>query len=362
MHITDFSGFWAGGRALVLGADPYDPTTWTATVARMGTQPPDTPVYGYPMWVALAFVPLALFPLEVAGWLWTLTTFALAIVAVRALLRSYLPDLPLANGVAGLTITMSTPAYHTFVLGQWGFALVAASAGAILAFRRGLDRRGVICALAFLAKPQLFVAAAVGLLTTVRAAINWFVLVAFVLIASALVRPGWWVGWLAIVPERRFSLPATIYSLLSEAAGPAGAFVAVLLAIAGVALAARFRRGTDGARAVWLALSSAIAPYEWAYDHLLLLVPIIVAGGVIARGGSPSVASRLVLVGSAILLLISPLFYAIAISRHRETWSAVIPVVVFVLLVAGLWRDRDVAPSGDSRPLEQHPTSGLLAE
>jgi len=87
-----------------------------------------------------------------------------------------------------------------------------------------------------------------------------------------------------------------------------------------------------------------------------------VAGGVIARGGSPSVASRLVLVGSAILLLISPLFYAIAISRHRETWSAVIPVVVFVLLVAGLWRDRDVAPSGDSRPLEQHPTSGLLAE
>ena len=123
--------------------------------------------------LAIAFVPLALFPLEVAGWLWTLTTFALAIVAVRALLRSYLPDLPLANGVAGLTITMSTPAYHTFVLGQWGFALVAASAGAILAFRRGLDRRGVICALAFLAKPQLFVAAAVGLLTTVRAAINW---------------------------------------------------------------------------------------------------------------------------------------------------------------------------------------------
>src|SRR5205823_14468685 len=100
MHITDFSGFWAGGRALVLGADPHDPTTWTATVARMGTQPPDTPVYGYPMWVALAFVPLALFPLEFAGWLLTLTTFALPIAAGRALLRSYPPDRPVAYGVA----------------------------------------------------------------------------------------------------------------------------------------------------------------------------------------------------------------------------------------------------------------------
>src|SRR5207237_4021334 len=168
-------------------------------------------------------------------------------------------------------------------------------------------------------KPQLFVAAAVGLLTTVRAAINWLVLVAFVLIASALVRPGWWVGWLAVVPERRFSLPATIYSLLSQAAGPAGAVVAVLLPVAGVALAARFRRGTDGARAVWLALSSAIAPYEWAYDHLLLLVPIIVAGGVIARGGSPSVARRLVVFGSAVLSLISPLFSAIVIIRYPDS-------------------------------------------
>ena len=67
VHDNDFSGFWAGARALVTGRDPYDAATWMGTTVALGTQAPDTAVYGYPPWVALALTPLALLPLEAAA-------------------------------------------------------------------------------------------------------------------------------------------------------------------------------------------------------------------------------------------------------------------------------------------------------
>ena len=45
----DFSTAWAGARALLLGADPYDVATWTDTVLRITPRPLlDTAVYAYP--------------------------------------------------------------------------------------------------------------------------------------------------------------------------------------------------------------------------------------------------------------------------------------------------------------------------
>lgn len=40
VHDNDFSGFWAGARALVTGHDPYDAATWVATTVALGTVPP----------------------------------------------------------------------------------------------------------------------------------------------------------------------------------------------------------------------------------------------------------------------------------------------------------------------------------
>ncbi|HEV2009865.1 MAG TPA: hypothetical protein VGS17_02415 [Candidatus Limnocylindria bacterium] len=52
------------------GHDLYDPATWRAVAATYGTQLPDTDVYGYPRWIALALVPLALLPVDVAATVW----------------------------------------------------------------------------------------------------------------------------------------------------------------------------------------------------------------------------------------------------------------------------------------------------
>ena len=339
LHANDFSGIWAGARALVLGIEPYDPAGWRAAVANIGTQPPDTEVYGYPAWIAIAFVPLALLPLEIASWTWTLGTLLLAIIATRALLRGLIPASPLAHGLVALTLTMSTPAYHTFVLGQWGFALIAALAVGVLAIRGHRDALAATVLLACLAKPQLFVTAPFGLLATRRAILIWGGLAAAIVGLATLLLWNWWTAWLGAVPAVRLGQPASLYALLTDVIGPPGVVIAAGLAIAGAVVATRFARGSDASRAAWLSLSFAVAPYEWAYDHVVLLVPIVIAAGVVAAR-SRMTALVILAIGCGLLLYVSLGLYVIAVTRHRETLSAVVPAATFVLIAVALWPDR----------------------
>jgi hypothetical protein len=67
VHSNDFSGVWAGARAVVLGIDPYDPARWRDATIGFGSQAPDTAVYGYFPWVLLVLAPFGLLSVETAG-------------------------------------------------------------------------------------------------------------------------------------------------------------------------------------------------------------------------------------------------------------------------------------------------------
>jgi hypothetical protein len=346
VHINDFSGFWAGARAVLLGIDPYDSARWRETSLALGTQVPDTAVYGYFPWVAIVLVPLALLPLETAAWIWTLSTVALAAIALRALLRAYLPGRPIEHGVFGASLLVAQPGFHSLVLGQWSFALLASLAGAALALRSGRRGAAAVLALVLMAKPQLFVFSAVRL---ARPGVLRIALPAAValIVVSTLVLPHWIVAWTNDVAPARLGRNATLPIALGDLAGPAGVIAGYVLIGIGVIVATRFGVRDEASLAVWLALSSAGALYEWSYDHLVLLVPIVIAAGVLAAGRRRS--ARLVALGGAgILLLISPVMYGLAVTRHRESFSAFIPVVVFALIVGTLWslrRSGDVSSS-----------------
>ena len=69
---SDFSYIWAGPRTILDGGDPYDASSWSASVARLGTEPFDDPrLYSYPPYVAVTLLPLAVLPLALAAGLWT---------------------------------------------------------------------------------------------------------------------------------------------------------------------------------------------------------------------------------------------------------------------------------------------------
>ena len=63
---------WSGARAIVLGVNPWDPTQY----------------YGF------AVAPLAMVTLETAGWIWMLASMACAALALRGMLRAFVPARP----------------------------------------------------------------------------------------------------------------------------------------------------------------------------------------------------------------------------------------------------------------------------
>src|SRR5207248_2214006 len=112
-NVNDYAGLVAGARALLAGADPYDVATWPDLWQQLGTQRPDTAVFGYPGWIAIAFLPLAPLPVALGSLIWNAGTLALALFAARTLAR----DLELAPTPAMILAAASWPAFLVFLQG-----------------------------------------------------------------------------------------------------------------------------------------------------------------------------------------------------------------------------------------------------
>jgi Glycosyltransferase family 87 len=342
-HINDFSGLWSGARAIVLGIDPYETTGWRALVDSLGVHDSGALVNDYFPWVSLALLPFGFLSVEAAGWVWMLIGVTVAAVALRSLLRAYLPGRALEHGLFGLALLVTQPGFHALVLGQWAFLLLGAVAAGVLALRADRPVRAGVLSLAFLLKPQLFVFTALRFFMRRRVALVAIAAGAAVVAVSTALFPHWIAAWLSDVGPVRIVRSASVPVALSDVFGPAGATAGYALIVVGAFVATRFGTRSDASLAVWLALSSAGAIYSWSYDDLLLLVPIVITASVLVarRGVAPARAFAVGALG--ILFIVAPLLYALAVARHRESFSAVIPVLVFALIVTSLWPYRRTA-------------------
>lgn len=344
LHINDFSGFWAGPRAVLAGVSPWDPSSYPAARIAFDTQRDDASVLNYMPWTVIALLPLGLLPLDIAAWIWMALSMICAALALRALLREFLPGRAVVHGALGLALFAGQPGFHTLVLGQWALLLMSAVAAIVLAVRAGHARRAGIAALALLAKPQLFVWTALGLVipalfdTRYRRFVAFAAVLAGALVVSAwLAFPEWFPAWISDIPARRTGRSAVLLSAFGQLLGPPGRVIAIAVIGAGLVLASRFVPGSDPWLAVWLAFSSAGAIYSWSYDHVLLFVPLVIACGVLAAAGRERVAGWLALGGALTFLLVSPVFYGIGVQRHDETFSITLPVAFFVATLWSLW-------------------------
>jgi hypothetical protein len=344
VHINDFSGLWAGPRAVLAGVSPWDPSSYPATRIAFDTQRDDASVLNYMPWTVIALLPLGLLPLETAAWIWMGLSMVCSAVALRALLREFLPGRAVAHGALGLALFVGQPGFHTIVLGQWALLLMSAVAAIVLAVRAGHARRAGVAALALLAKPQLFVWTALGLAIPAlsdaryRRFVMFAAALAVALVVSAWVAyPEWFGAWIADIPARRTGRSAVLLSAFGQLLGVPGRVLAIALIAAGLAVASRFVPGSDPWLAIWLALSTAGAIYGWSYDQVLLFVPLVIAAGVLASAGRELAARRLAIGGALTLLLVSPAFYAFGVWRHDETFSVAVPVAFFVAILWSLW-------------------------
>ena len=346
VHMNDFSGVWSGARAIVLGVNPWDPTKYYGFAVDVGTKTPDALVYDYMPWVAFAVAPLAMVTLEVAGWIWMILSMSCAALALRGLLRAFVPARPVTHAAFGAALFIAQPAFHAIVLGQWSLLLMSAVAATVLALRAARPLLAAVPSLLFLAKPQLVVFTALGLAYgALRAPVFRRYVIFALLLAGAVVTvawlaapPDWFPAWLDDIPPRRTIRSAVLPSVLNQLIGPNGRLVAYALIAVGALLAARFRPGSDASLAAWLSLSNAGAIYSWSYDQVLLFVPAVITAGILTRR-SERAGRRFALAATGTLLFVSPVFYGIAVLRHDETFSALVPIGFFIAIVVLLWRE-----------------------
>ena len=356
---NDWSEIWAGPRTLVLGRDPYEPTTWVADAQLVQGQKPITPVYGYPGHVLLALVPFGLMPLEVAAFIWSTVGIALAILGVRALLRTYVHGLPVVWTLAGLTLMASQPAIGTLYNGQWAFLLLAMVCGVVVALHgRHARRTGVLLSLATLAKPQLFFISAP---TILRAAIArglprtlaWYVAIALAIVAvSVVILPRWPGEWIHVVIGRLPARPQTtaVPTALADLFGPGGLIVGALLIVALAIAVIAFEPRSDASLAAALAVSAVVVPYAWSYDQLLLIAPLVIASGLLAPH-RPGRAIAVMSIGAALLLLLGTALHGIyGEARMSESYNGVVPALIALLVVFALWPMRRAETTGGAPP------------
>ncbi|MDP9283056.1 MAG: glycosyltransferase 87 family protein [Chloroflexota bacterium] len=349
---NDFTYTWAGARTIVDGGNPYEPAAWLGTVERYGTTPPREMVFGYPPWIALAAVPFALLPVPIASGLWTFGGMAAAALALRVLLRSLAPDPPLVHFLAGLALFASQPGSANVWSGQWTFILLAVLAVTVAAVRQR-GRVALLATFLLTTKPQLV---AFALPAFARAALaRWgprYLALAAAAPATAiaigwLTFPGWIEAWRTKLFEQRLAVqpPTTLANGLGDLVGPVGAVLAAVVVLALVGAGLAFTPKGDAFLAVWLAISATTPIYSWSYDHLLLIVPLVITTAVVGRRSRRAGATFAAVAFGAFLML-PVLLYVVADARQNESFSIFVPLAVAASCIAVLWRHRsEIAPA-----------------
>jgi hypothetical protein len=369
----DFFQFWAAGRALLQGSDPYDPLAWSRIYEQEGhwRWQTDQRVFLYPLWTAFLFAPLALLPVTAAFVVWTLVNEALLVVSVVLLTRA----LNWEGLNFWLLLTLATaiafePVSLTVLFGHLGLVLLGLTAGSLyLASRGRYAAAGVLLALTTM-KPQLFLLVYAVLLAIMVFQRKWPFVAAFTITTAALFASSWllvphWIGaWQAYVAGSstvRLSISPTIWgashsvsvALHREDLWPllGVAALATLIGILTWALLAP-RRIMAGAGSLSTGLSLSmlasllIAPYVLSYDFVLLLLPVSTCLWMAHRLAQPV---RMTVV---ILLLVCTTalpwaLLAVAMRTGQETSMVVVPLSLLAVLLAvsyGGNRTRELLP------------------
>lgn len=341
---ADFSEIWAGPRVFVGGANPYDPSVWSAAVETFGVQHPGVPTYNYPGWIALLLSPFGAVDLPLAARIWLGLGLLVGAVGLFLLLDEVAPRLPLAFTLFAFALVGSEPGIVTFYSGQWGFLQVGVLSLMVLALRRGRERTAGLLATIMVSKPHLFLGAGASLVRASlrrsggRFAITFLCAAAALAAASAIAFPLWWSAYLAVPAAgagdvRAATLPNGMRDLFGEYGLLAGVAADLVL----VALALAYPPRSRAFTAVWLAATYLLAPYIFVYDHLLMVVPLVLATGLLAER---STRHALLFAAAAFALLVTgaTLIHAFpGVALRSLGVNGFVLYVLIAMVVGALW-------------------------
>jgi hypothetical protein len=341
----DFHCFWAAGRIVASGGDPYRaaeyvpaivtiPPSQTKALERCGQR------LAYPPWTGLALAPFGALPLPAAATLWTTLAVMAAVLGINwtwqlAGLRRF--SWPLV----AVLVVATEPFARNFSEGQFATLQFALTAGAALSLWSNKDRAAGISTAALSFKPHTAVGYAAAVLGFAILRRRW----RFVGASAAttlglagltqLLRPGWILEFISRATELSGSIGdrATIWNL----AGSSTLAVLVIALLIAVVIVLIRPRGADDAEFLGLAVSlgMVVAPYAWDHDYIVLAIPWSL---IIARAGPLRPLLRHALRVSTIIVA-APLPWvlaAVATLRGNESLFVLVPVLTVLLLALAI--------------------------
>ncbi len=283
----DFMSLWTGGKAVLTGADPYNPVVWKTLRTAYGSQWMPDARAPFPLWTFALMTPFALLPLPVASALWMAASevlLGISLYGVIVLLRRYHPS-PVETGLLAAGAYASIVTILVLINGQMTLFLLAL----LVLFLWLLKQKRLFWAgfvLAFLAlKPNPFIlfVPLVGLWLLWQQ--QWRVIFGGVtgalalLAVSWLIQPGWLPAWLNVTQKTSVvTITPTVWGLSAGLAGhwwlPLGLIFTVLITV-WIARIIFSNPHLPAEVVVSLALSASLltTPYTWAYEHALLFLP-----------------------------------------------------------------------------------------
>ncbi len=385
-YLLDFRVYYAAGRAVALGVNPYDQQAIYDAVPLPGNQPIMPYLYAPPtlaMFRAFAELPYPIVQLP-----WCLLQFGCAVAAFVILLRTlHCPLGSLVSVVLAWVVVQSGSFTQHFKWGQidWLVVLLITLAWRGLVHRKQ-TKAGVWLALAGVTKVVPF-----GLLLPLIVARRWRTTFITIATGAIVIAAGWlWIGfenskgWLAhlatqssgmqtLTTAENMSLHALVYRAFVSFAdtkvqttawvelGPTVArFVAWTLVVVVVAIATtwahRMRRRVDDAMllAAFVPVVPLIMKVTWLHHGVVLLIPFAVALVHVARRERPS-SIDLLWLGAALAAYVNWPLQQFSVQLPSSYAHLVAPSMTYsALLLWGfmLWRVPQLAASSPAeRPV-----------
>jgi hypothetical protein len=357
----DFFQFWAAGRVLLQGDDPYDSQTWRQLYEQEDKWrwQTDQPVFPYPLWTAYPFVPLATLPVFWATLLWTVISQLFLVLSVGLMIKglgwdNYKEWLPLIMTV----LMIFEPFLLTILFGQLGMLLLVLMCGIFYLVSQGhYAVAGILLGLTLI-KLQLFIVVIPTLLLVMMFKRRWAFIVSFTItalglvISSWLLIPNWLVKWqanLAKTANVRLTISPTIWGFSHTVATAlrrvdlwsAMSLLACLVLIGLISYLWHLRRNSLGKGdqlapllGLTMIISLLTTPYMLSYDFALLLFPVMICLWLIQS--LPNLIQRPLLASLIGCAILSPwALLAISAQTGIETTSAFLPAsLMAILLVA----------------------------
>ena len=302
----DFFEHWLAGRLVWTSKNIYDTQVWMPEHVRYGNTVDRNPVFPSPPATAFVMAPVGLLPLNVASVSWVVISAGLILLSARCVLSrsdlyTRLPYLlPILAGVF-----LFRPVMVTLRNGQFGAVLLFYSALAVWLFARGRWFAGGLALGLFFLRPNIGLPiiglACIWLLLRKR----WGALGGAMVSLAGLAALSWakypnWLGGMLATGDTKLFNTFGYHPNLWGLAGvlcrheltctlAAGSLFVLLLSGLSVLAYARLSSRDDPVVALGFILPLALmfTPYMWAYDQILLVVPILIVTINLYQRGSP---------------------------------------------------------------------------